>query len=371
MTTENAGMESFGSEIIYHFDIDRHSIPLKQFIDTAQSAQAVLDDFNNHYFDKKIKYELHVRPPENGGLIEVFDLVVIGGAGTVWAFLGTDIGKAIWRGFTDHEPAYWAEKYSRKFREYLSKKLSEKKSSENTAQEIEKYDPSEIVIENPELDAEILAELIIAFFEMDFDKLKKIGLTPALLRRAFEARNKFYRACLDNKEIKGVSFDRSHDFPIKRNDFPRQIVQIPDIEKVDIELPSAWSVEEADIIVNSPNWKRDGRKWQASTKKHQDIAFSVDDETFWHHVKIRDIQPDISDNMRVQWAYPAGQSKPSHVRVLRVLSYNGKEISKRLSEEELQEELYEVNIIEPDTPDLFDRRDDNQMGESHKNKDGN
>lgn len=92
-----------------------------------------------------------------------------------------------------------------------------------------------------------------------------------------------------------------------------------------------------------------------STNSHKNIAFSIEDVAFWRHVNIKDIQPVIRDNMRVQWAYPAGLSKPSRdVRVLRVLSYNGTTISNPMSQSELDRELEEASVIEPETPDLFD-----------------
>ena len=31
-------------EIVFHFDVERHSIPLKQFIDTARSTQTVVSN---------------------------------------------------------------------------------------------------------------------------------------------------------------------------------------------------------------------------------------------------------------------------------------------------------------------------------------
>jgi hypothetical protein len=332
-----------GDEIVFHFDVERHSIPLKQFIDTARSTQMVIDDFNEQLFDNKLRYELRVRSPETGGLMEVLGLVILGGGGAMWAFLATDIGKAFIKGLTGEEPAYWAEYFGKKTRDGIEKRKSKKK-------ELSK----EVAMpEAKEIDARLLVEMIISFLAANVDKLEQVGITPAKFQRSFSGRNAIYKACIDNPEVKGLSFDRTHDFPIKRADFPRQITHIPEVIEPEAAQQIAWSVESVDIIVNSPNWKRDGRKWQAATNKFQDIAFSIEDETFWHHVDIKDIKPDIRDNMRVQWAYPAGLSKPASVRVLKVLTYNGKDISQPLSESELKRILEEPYIIEPDAPDLF------------------
>lgn len=336
-------------EIVFHFDVERHSIPLKQFIETARSTQLIIDDFNEQLFDKKLRYDLHVRSPEIGGLMEVLGLI-LGGGGVMWAFLATDIGKAFIKGLTGEDPAYWAEHFGKKIREEIEKRKNKK---EELSKEVAMPEAKEIVSDNNEIDARLLVEIIISFLAANVDKLEQVGITPAKFQKAFSGRNAIYKACIDNPEVKGLSFDRTHDFPIKRADFPRQIAHIPDIIEPETAQQIAWSVESVDIVVNSPNWKRDGRKWQAATNKFQDIAFSIEDETFWHHVDIKDIKPDIRDNMRVQWAYPAGLSKPANVRVLKVLTYNGKQISQPLSESDLKGILEEPYIIEPDAPDLF------------------
>jgi hypothetical protein len=347
-------LERQPGEIIYHFDVDQHSIPLKQFVDTARASQTAIEGLNEPLFDKKVRFELRVKTPETGGLIEVLGLVVLGGGGSVWAFLGTDIGKAYILGLTGEEPAHWAEKLGKRTRKALPEK------NEEQAEALMGELVPESVAAINDLSAEMLAELLIAFLAVNIEKLRKIGITPEKFRKSFEARNAIYRACLENSEVRGLSFDRTYDFPLKRSDFPAQISQIPDsIDEADDEKIT-WSVESVDIVVNSPNWKRDGRKWQAATNKFQDIAFSIEDENFWHHVGIKDIHPDIRDNMRVQWAYPTGHSKPHNVQVLKVIAYNGKDISAPLTDTELQHVLEEAHLIEPDHPDLFNDLHKNQ-----------
>ena len=107
-------------EIVYHFDVDRSSIPLAQFIDTARATQEIIDDFNRSLFDGKLRYELRVKTPEEGCLIEVLTVVVTVG-GSVLAFLGTDIGKAFFKGLTTEAPAAWAEKVGTAIRQKFLK----------------------------------------------------------------------------------------------------------------------------------------------------------------------------------------------------------------------------------------------------------
>ncbi len=70
--------------------------------------------------------------------------------------------------------------------------------------------------------------------------------------------------------------------------------------------------------------------------------------------------------MRVQWAYPAAAAKPTHVKVFRVLSYNGLQLSKTMTEHEIQELKGTIHFVEPDTLDLFDER----RGSTDKKKKG-
>lgn len=340
------------AEVIYHFDVKRNSIPLSLFLDAARATQEIIDNFNHTLFDSKVKYELHVKTPEDGSLIEVLT-IVIGVGGSVLAFLGTDIGKAFFKGLTKQEPAEWAERLGTSIRHEINKrKKADLVIAESTQ---ESYDLTEK--ESSLLtEAEAIAVILLSFLKLETNKLRLIGITPEKFRAAFQGRNKIFKSCLDNPEVQGLTFDRSPEFHLHRNDFPRLITQLPDLPTDEPEPILQWSIETVDIIVNSPNWKHDGRKWQAATNQHQDIAFSIEDERFWLYVERRQIQPDIRDNMRVQWAYPAGLSKPANVRVLRVLTYNGKTISSALTDQELQTQFHTIHIVKPETPDLFDER---------------
>ena len=357
-------------EIVYHFDVDRSSIPLAQFIDTARATQEIIDDFNRSLFDSKLKYELRVKTPEEGSLIEVLTVVVTVG-GSVLVFLGTDIGKAFFKGLTTEAPAAWAEKVGAAVRQKLpeSKAFAQTDDSKALVKIVESVpDAPSITDVSKEIEGEAVALVLISFLKIDTGRLKEIGITPEKFRAAFQGRNRIFKGCIDNPEVKGIAFDRSSDFSIKRNDFPNRITQLPDPLPDDPVKPGDLSFETVDIIVNSPNWKRDGRNWQAATGKHQDISFSIEDENFWNRVEQRDadLKPTIRDNMRVQWAYPAGTAKPSHVKVFRVLSYNGRQLSTPMTDQEIQALQSTVHFVEPETPDLFDER----RGSNDKNDKG-
>lgn len=357
-------------EIVYHFDVERSSIPLAQFIESARATQEIIDNFNKSLFDDKLRYELRVKTPEDGSLIEVLAVVVTTG-GSVLAFLGTDIGKAFFRGLTTEEPAVWAEKAGTVIRRAIAKqKAMVTADSPEIPVEIINPIPGEVLPADlsAQIEAEAVALILIRFLEIDTERLKEIGITPEKFRAAFQGRNRVFKGCIDNPEVRGITFDRAPDFSIKRSDFRKRITQLPDPLPDDPVKPSDLSFETVDIVVNSPNWKRDGRNWQAATSKYQDVSFSIEDESFWLRVEQRDaaLKPTIRDNMRVQWAYPAGAAKPSHVKVFRVLSYNGYQLSTPMTDQEIQTLQNTVHFVEPETPDLFDER----RGSNDKNDKG-
>lgn len=314
-----------------HFDVPEHHIPLSQFIDSAKSAQDIIDNFNLEFFDGQLKYDIRVLTPQKGGLIELLGIGITGYIiKLIWEFFQSDIGKAYIKGLTNYEPAHWAEKFGEQTRE-----LSE--------------------IDKQKLCTKLVVLMVLGFLQQDTTDLEKIGFSKEKFRTAYFAKNRVYEGCIKNTEVQGLGFDTSHDFPIKRADFPRFIVDIPtQPETQEVEEHKNWKLDTVDLIVHSPNWKRDSnRKWQGSTTEKKDVTFFIEDENFWHHVKIKDIDPDINDNMRVQWAYPEHAAKPTNVRVLRVISYNGTNISSPLTDAELFAELGDFTIEQKEQVDLF------------------
>ena len=363
---EHTGEELNIGVIPFHFDVPNHALPLNQFLDTAKNAQEIIECFNTEIFSGQLKYKIMVRPSEKGGFIEVLQFIVLAGV-PFWLFLNSDIGKGYVRGLTGHNPEYWAEKAGESTADYLQddnsgqkKQVSVDKDEEISAQlihmkeHVTEIETKRLSLAQKNISGVIITQMTLGFLQKKTAEIEKIGLTRAKFRDAFNARNKIYKDCLDNEEVQGLGFDFSHDFPIKRNDFPEFIVDVP--EEPEEEERIHWAVETVDIKVNSPNWKREGRKWQAEMNDEKEVWFSIDDDAFWHHVKIKDIQPDFNDNMRVQWAFPEDSNR-SNLKVLKVLTYNGKELSKELSANEIAKQLGVFSVIEDNQRDLFDQRD--------------
>lgn len=100
------GEENIVEVIPLHFDVPHHRIPLDDFIQTAKKTEAILDGFNNRLFDGKLKYQMLVVPPKDGGFIEILGYIstAMGSIGLVWAYSQTKDGKAFFKGLTGHEP---------------------------------------------------------------------------------------------------------------------------------------------------------------------------------------------------------------------------------------------------------------------------
>lgn len=325
--------ENMNGRIIFHFDVESHSIPLNQFIDTALSTKKVIDDFNHHIFDNKLEYELVITAPERGSLLEIFEVVVTGGciAGTI-GFLSTDIGIALTKGLTGHEPKYWAEKLGIKIKELSIVAIQELKDTDKK-----------------KLLNIIIPLMITGFLQTDTETLEKIDISTETFRNAYEARNKIYTDCIDNQAIKGLGFDESEHFSLSRADFRNLIVELPEINSITSETSKkqeSWKIDIVDIEVYSPNWKREkgGRKWQGNTKNIQSISFSIEDSNFWELVENHKITPSTLDNMRVQWKYLDNRRKPIQIEVLKVIKYNNTEISNPLSDKEIANMINNLDI---------------------------
>ncbi|MGP0566704.1 MULTISPECIES: hypothetical protein [unclassified Nitrospina] len=368
MTNSEPDREQSATEemefIPFHFDVPDHSLPLYQFIDTAKNTQSIIDNFNQEFFEGKVKYQIYVVTPREGGLIEILGILV-SVPGSVLAFLSTEIGKAFTKGLTGQEPIFWAERFGKNIKEYFLQKIKGSSDKEKGDEEIAPLDGKE----EQKFAALIIVQIIIGFLKKEPEILEPLGLSKEKFWPAYRAKNNIYQGCIDNPEVKGLGFDTTHTFPITRKEFPRYIVEVPpEIETEEAVPDRKWVVDTPHITVYSPSWKRESRGWRADTRNYQDVVFSIEDENFWAHVEVKDIRPDIKDNMHVQWAYPEGSGKPSGVRVLRVLKYNGTKISDPLTEEQIKVELENYSVEKDDQMDLFENDDDNSS--SQENQEG-
>ena len=339
--------------IVCHFDVQdvhRHSLSLKLFCDTAYATQKVVTSFNNKLFNGKEMVELRILAPEPGGVIQVLKIGTVAGLislGTLQATLSaleTDIGKAAIMGFTGHLPAFWAEEFARSLR---NKMFSDSKNDERLQKPLEflaslPEDNASVQDALHELQAAILADATTRFLEASTKELEKFQFPTRGLKSAYSAKNRIYQACMDNPDVRAISFNRSTQFQGEKFNFSSFIAKFPRnpqriVEKEKFETSEVAEVTK--VTVNSPNWERSGRSWEGSSEKFINVEFVVDDDDFWIRVENRSIDVNIGDTMVVQWAYVPNSFEVFRVRVLKVLKFNELPLAEPLSQLELSKIL--------------------------------
>lgn len=247
-----------------HFNVPGHHLPLETFIETAKNTKAVIAAFNNRLFDGKLQYELLVLPPRPATFISALGIVVIGG-GVVWAFAESDIGKAFIKGLTGYEPAHLAEIAGQKFKQQL-------KGTSVASETGDDGDKTERLVEL-HVEAVVVTEITKSFLQKDVEDLKRVGIQPQVFRDAYDARNNFYKACSETREIEGLGFEETENFPIERSDFARLQVALPPKEEEPDEHP--WYIETAILKVTSPNWDREDkhRQWKGKDSHGRERYF--------------------------------------------------------------------------------------------------
>lgn len=209
---------------------------------------------------------------------------------------------------------------------YISKEIARAKQSEIPEEQ-----------ELLAITSDILGEAHNVILTKEYEELSSSGVTTENYEESFRKTDTFLRNCRKNKEIDGLRFDRTDTFSLDQSSFERLIIPTTSYKtSPKTNETQNWIVETAETSVCSPNWKKKGRKWQASSDKHKDISFLIVDKNFWYKVNQGSIYTTntTKDNIRVQWAYPREKNKPSgDVRVIRVQEYNGRKISDALQDD--------------------------------------
>lgn len=324
-----------------------HQIPLATFVRTSQQTEAVLRGLSRELFGDELQFDLVVLPPDDGTFLTRLGLILSGVAGAFWLFLESDIGKGFVKGLTDQQPAYWSEALGRELKTSIEHAPDDAKHS---------------FADDYDYGARIVSEMTTSFLRKSTDELARIGITPGKFRDAFEARNQFYHACSETPELRAVGFSEEPNFPIQRSDFVRLQVSLP---PPDDEDDHPWFVATVILKVTSPNWDRHdrARKWKGRDLGGRDRHFSVEDKDFWHHAVAGTISTHIIDEMKVQWAFQGKPDQPRNCRVLRVLEFNGLQMSEPLSVDELQAALGRLGELPRDRWDLFDDQRDDALTE--------
>ena len=308
-----------------HFNVSDHALPLRDFMATAVQIETIVNEINQELFNGRVKVEVLVLPPEPGTFLT--KLAITAGAilSGAFVYLDSDMGKEFITKLTGQTPVYWNGEAGTYLKELFT---------EEDKEEVEK----EIIQQKCMINL-MLSEGTKSFLIKDHQQLRKVGITKAKMRSAYEAKNRFYEACHNNSCIKSIGFTEDDDFPIERNSFLEQVVLLPEKSKDEEEGP--WTVEIVDIIVTSPNGDPtdNQRHWKARFPKGSLWTFKLDDEIFWDLIQRNKIKAAALDFMKVQLAFVEEGSRRKHNTVLRVLEINNVKISSPLEGNALFEKL--------------------------------
>ena len=326
-----------GQLLPIHFDLPGHVIPLRAFVETAENAARIAEIINEELFNGTFALEVVVVPPEEGSFLTRLAIVVA--AVGIWAAQEILSGPL-------------SEFGSGVFEELVSKNASDvgKELVQGVRSAFE-----ELTSPSEDRDAKCMAASVVTvaavkwILQEDNEALEELPVAPAL-KDAMVAKRRFYEACKEVKDLKGVGFSRQPTFPIKRSDFER-ISRIPEGADDD-----EWRVAIENIKGTSPNWNRNdtARNWKGEDQDGHARYFVVRDERFWDMVFRGELTPRIADSMRVQWAYKQGPKRRKNHVVLRVLEFNGVKVSPEMTDRELRPFLDSFKRVKNDEPTLFD-----------------
>lgn len=320
-----------------HFDLPRHVIPLRTFVDTAQNAGAIAEVINQQLFGGSFVLEVVVIPPEEGSFLTWLGIVVT----SVGIFVG---GSIIAGPLGDFGTGM--------FEELLSKSPTDVgkdvvRSVRSSMEQLQNYsEDKEAMCAAASTVTVAAVKWLLEAYNEDIDELP---IAPALTE-ALVAKRKFYDACREVADLRGIGFSRTPTFPIRRSDFQR-ISKIPEGAPGD-----DWIVTIENIVSDSPNWRRldKSRSWKGTDQEGHARFFTIRDEKFWEMVSRRELPTRIADSMKVQWAYVQGPKGPKKHIVLRVLAFNGLTISAVMSDREIRPILDSFTSVKDRQGSLFD-----------------
>lgn len=327
-----------GVEIFFvHFSVPGHFLKLETFVRTSNSVRRIVEAFDGTFFSGRLIYAIVVLPPEEGSFLSKLAIWVGGGTASIFAFANSDIGAAYIEGLTGKTPAHFAKVIGEKTAEYIEPAaaylfLDGDDVEHNTLED----EPTR------EIASELLVTMTRGILDAPPEKINKINEIVSL-PEAMDARAEFYRTCMDDETISAIGFFPDDDFPIPRNSFPERAVPP---QKIDEENEvSPWRVAIETIYVTSPNWDREdqlSRQWKGKDQSRRDCYFVIEDDDFWRLATRKNIQVEILDQLKVQWAYQEMDGKAKNRRVLRVLEFNNQKLAEPLEADELITILDEV-----------------------------
>lgn len=319
--------------LFLHFEVFEHALGLDTFIETADSTRRIVEALNESLFSGNLAFEIIVIPPQKGTFLTKLVLRIIKGAGFVFIAANTPIGSNFIEGLTGKSPEVWSNEFGEGIAELVAKVSPLDDEEEGLTyplvlDEAEIFDNEELCISASSL----VSSMAIGVLEKESYELKKLFKENDLLLDALDARADFYIACIENRNVKAVGFSSSGDFPIPRNIFPDRAQKPVRPQKSEDE--PEWFVVIDAVYVTSPNWDKDDRfrQWKGRDQVGRDCFFTIEDEEFWRLVKRRELNPQVLDQLKIQWAFVLVAGRPKSRRVLRVLEFNQRKLADPLDD---------------------------------------
>ena len=211
---ELTNTQSTSDSFVIHFDLDwnKHELPIQQSIISEQSIYAIIQELNKQLFNNELDIRVLVYPTEEGGYVKTFWLIIL-----------SLVGPSILNGFV-----MWLWD-GRSIEEYTKDWIVWVRSYCKTA--------------------------LHNFLEKRNQDLTDKGISYDTFYKAYDAKNKFYHAALDNPDVKNIWFSRSNVFPIPRNEFAYRTVDLKE------KVSDIWPVDKFHklIVISSINTKEDSK----------------------------------------------------------------------------------------------------------------
>ncbi|WP_085786891.1 hypothetical protein [Ketogulonicigenium robustum] len=313
--------------LVLHFDTGEHTIALDTFVETADAARAMIQALAKECFGPFIEVELHVLPPEEGSFLTVLRAIIVKGGIAVGGLIAAGAGTVTILDFP----------YIKSYIEARTGKTYAQMGAEHGSS-------GRAAMSEGQAEALLIsaAESLLSATPSDIQTICDI-----LPDDVVQARADFYEACYADRDIKGVGFSREDDFPILRNSF-LSYSQPGQKKRDDTDLPQ-WDVAIDYVQVTSPQWDLNDQKtrqWKGKDSDNKSCLFVIEDEQFWLRVHTRDLHAEVLDRLKVQWAYKTEKNKITARRVLKVLKFNGVELSKPLKADALDAILGRYRLLE-------------------------
>lgn len=328
VSLDSAGRPIVSFPIFY--DVPHHSLALETFVATSTEFSNLIEAFNRELFEGQLQYKVYVLPPEAGSFGQRLGVAVIAGgsflSGAIFDSSIGEVSKGFIEGVVGHSLQDWGRELGQNTQRAIQDWIVSDEALEADAPVVEESFKDRMIASCA------LTSLSERFLEQPTASIRSTGIDPQDFPGSFLAKNGFYDACEVNPSIRGLGFDESPTFPIRREDFQRRVTPIRKEDEED------WKFEAVRLFVTSPNWDRADRQrgWKGRDTKGSYLFFQLMDQKFWKRFDNGEVNSQNIDEVVGQVAYKTLKGRKLNRIMLNVISYNDEHYSQELTEAELR-----------------------------------